>query len=230
MKLAVTKGNKTESVEVDTVLVAVGRGPATDGLDLERWGVSDRSRLHRHRRREPRGATACTRSATARRRRRSSRTSRSGWAWRRPSDSPAATPIPVDFERGVPHATYCVPEVASVGLTEAQAKEQGYDVKVTKHSFAGNARAQMMHAARGFAKLVAGRDGAILGMHLIGPRVTELLAESLLDGRLGGDAARGGGVRPSAPDAVRGDRRSRARSDRQTASRLIRGGLSGDEG
>ena len=88
--------------------------------------------------------------------------------------------MPVDFERGVPHATYCTPEIASVGLTEAQAKEKGYDVKVTKHSFAGNARAQMMHAARGFAKLVADADGAILGMHLIGPRVTELLAESLL--------------------------------------------------
>ena len=67
------------------------------------------------------------------------------------------TPIAVDFERGVPHATYCTPEIASVGLTEAQAKEQGYDVKVTKHAFAGNARAQMMHAARGFAKLVSRR-------------------------------------------------------------------------
>ena len=54
---------------------------------------------------------------------------------------------------------------------------------MTKHAFAGNARAQMMHAARGFAKLVsdaANPDGPILGMHLIGPRVTEMLAESLL--------------------------------------------------
>jgi dihydrolipoamide dehydrogenase len=179
VKLAVAKGNKTESVEVDVVLVAVGRGPATDGLELDKWGVkADRGYIviDEHNRAGDRvfaigDCTAGTPQLAH---------VAFGMGMATAERIAGGEPIAVDFERGVPHATYCFPEVASVGLTEAQAKEKGYDVQVTKHSFAGNARAQMMHAARGFAKIVAAKDGAILGMHLIGPRVTELLAESLL--------------------------------------------------
>ena len=175
------RATRPRSVEVEHLLVAVGRGPATDGLDLERWGVkTDRGYIVIDG--ENRAADRrVTRSATARRRRRSSRTSRSGWAWRRPSGSPAATPIPVDFERGTSRArsTACRRSRPS-GSPKRRRRNEGYDVKVTKHAFAGNAKAQMMHAARGFSKLVADADGAILGIHMIGPRVTELLAEALL--------------------------------------------------
>jgi dihydrolipoamide dehydrogenase len=179
VKLAVTKGNKTESVEVDTVLVAVGRGPATDGLDLERWGVSaERGYILIDGENRAAENVYAIGDCTAKTPQLAHVAFGMGMATA--ERLAGGDPIPVDFERGVPHATYCTPEIASVGLTEAQAKDKGYDVKVTKHSFAGNARAQMMHAARGFAKLVSDGDGAILGMHLIGPRVTELLAESLL--------------------------------------------------
>ncbi|MGH2760957.1 MAG: dihydrolipoyl dehydrogenase [Actinomycetota bacterium] len=179
VRLSVSKGNKTETIEVDTVLVAVGRGPATDGLDLERWAVK-----------VDRGFIVIDGDNSA---------APDVWAI---GDATAGTPQlahvafgmgiataeriaggspnPVDFERHVPRAIYCVPEVAAVGFTEAQAREKGYDVEVTKHAFAGNARAQMMRQARGFAKIVAQKGGPILGMHLIGPRVTELLAETLL--------------------------------------------------
>ncbi len=179
VKLVVSKGDKTETVAVDTVLVAVGRGPATDGLDLDRWGVkADRGYIVIDG--ENRAADGvwsigdCTAGTPQ------LAHVAFGMGMATAERIAGGTPITVDFQRHVPRAIYCTPEVAAVGLTEAQAKEQGFDVHVTKHSFAGNAKAQMIHAARGFAKIVAASDGPILGMHLIGPRVTELLAESLL--------------------------------------------------
>jgi dihydrolipoyl dehydrogenase len=183
VRLAVTKGNKAETIDVDTVLVAVGRGPATDGLELERWGVkTDRGYIlidaENRAAALDGGAVWSIGDCTAGTPQLAHVAFGMGMATA--ERIAGGTPVPVDFERGVPHATYCTPEVASVGLTEAQAKEKGYDVQVTKHSFAGNAKAQMIGAARGFAKLVINKDGPILGIHMIGPRVTELLAESLL--------------------------------------------------
>jgi dihydrolipoamide dehydrogenase len=179
VKLSVSKGNKTETVEVDTVLVAVGRGPATDGLELDRWDVkSDRGYILIDG--ENRAADGvwsigdCTAGTPQ------LAHVAFGMGMATAERIAGGDPISVDFARSVPHATYCSPEVASVGLTEAQAKEQGYDVQVTKHSFAGSAKAQMMHSARGFAKFVTEKDGAVLGIHMIGPRVTELLAEALV--------------------------------------------------
>lgn len=179
VRLAVSKGNKTQDVEVDTVLVAVGRGPATDGLGLDKWGVkSDRGFILIDG--ENRAADGvwsigdCTAGTPQ------LAHVAFGMGMATAERIAGGEPITVDFARSVPHATYCSPEVASVGLTEAQAKEQGYDVQVTKHSFAGNARAQMMHSARGFAKFVQEKDGSLLGIHMIGPRVTELLAEALV--------------------------------------------------
>lgn len=179
VKLSVSKGNKTESVEVDTVLVAVGRGPATDGLDLDRWGVkSDRGYILIDDTYAAGDNVFAIGDATA-------GTPQLahvafGMGFSVAERIAGGTPIPVDFARHVPHATYCDPEVASVGLTEAQAKESGYDVQVTKHSFAGIAKAQMMHKPRGFSKIVAEKGGEILGIHMIGPRVTELLGEALV--------------------------------------------------
>ena len=75
--------------------------------------------------------------------------------------------------------TYCNPEIASVGLTEAQAKAQGHTVKVGKFPFAANGKARVLAQNRfGFVKLVADQQyGEILGVHMIGPRVTELISE-----------------------------------------------------
>jgi dihydrolipoamide dehydrogenase len=78
----------------------------------------------------------------------------------------------------VPNCTYCHPEVASVGLTEEQAKEQGYDVQVGKFPWVGNGRAVASGHAEGFIKVV--RDtkySEILGAHIVGPHATELIAE-----------------------------------------------------
>lgn len=81
--------------------------------------------------------------------------------------------------RLVPNCTYCDPEVASVGLTEAKAKEQGYDVKVGKFPFSASGKARILGEEEGFVKIVAeGKYDEILGVHIIGPHATELIAEA----------------------------------------------------
>lgn len=82
-------------------------------------------------------------------------------------------PVAIDF---VPRATYCQPQVASFGYSEEQAKEKGYDVKTAKFPFSANGKAQGLGDAVGFVKIVAdAKYNEILGAHLIGPDVTELL-------------------------------------------------------
>ena len=78
----------------------------------------------------------------------------------------------------MPRATYCHPQVASFGLTEAQAKEAGYDVKVSRFNFQANGKALGLGDYAGWVKLITdSRYGEILGAHMIGPEVTELLPE-----------------------------------------------------
>jgi dihydrolipoamide dehydrogenase len=81
----------------------------------------------------------------------------------------------------MPRATFCQPQVASFGWTEAQAREQGFDVKVAKFPFTANGKAQGLADPVGFVKLISdGRYGELIGGHLIGPEVTELLPELTL--------------------------------------------------
>jgi dihydrolipoamide dehydrogenase len=83
--------------------------------------------------------------------------------------------------RMMPRATFCQPQVASFGLTEAQAREEGYDVKVAKFPFTANGKAQGLGDPTGFIKLVAdGTHGELLGGHLVGADVAELLPELTL--------------------------------------------------
>ncbi|NNF00928.1 MAG: dihydrolipoyl dehydrogenase [Pyrinomonadaceae bacterium] len=79
----------------------------------------------------------------------------------------------------VPNCTYCDPEVASVGMTEAKAKEAGYDVKVGKFPFSASGKARILGETDGFIKIVAEtKYDEVLGVHIIGPHATELLAEA----------------------------------------------------
>ena len=86
---------------------------------------------------------------------------------------------PLDHDK-VPWGIYCHPEVAFAGLTEEQAREQGHDVVTSTHRFGGNARALIIGEPDGLVKIVAERDGPILGVHVAGPWATELLAEGYL--------------------------------------------------
>ena len=87
-------------------------------------------------------------------------------------------PRPINYD-GVPRVTYSEPEVASVGLTTAQAKERGYDVVEISYDLAGNGKANILKTS-GSVKLVAQKDGPVLGVHMVGSRVGELLAEGQL--------------------------------------------------
>jgi dihydrolipoamide dehydrogenase len=87
---------------------------------------------------------------------------------------------PVRKDR-VPGCTYCDPQIGSVGLTEAQAKEKGYQVKVGKFPFAGNSKATIVDSHDGFVKVVSdAKYGEVLGVHIIGPQATELIAECVV--------------------------------------------------
>ena len=80
----------------------------------------------------------------------------------------------------IPGATYCHPEIGSVGLTEAKAKEKGHQVKVGKFPFTANSRASIVGQHEGFIKIVSdAKYGEILGVHIIGPQATELIAEAV---------------------------------------------------
>ncbi len=93
-------------------------------------------------------------------------------------------PEPLDYGN-IPSNTYCRPEVASVGLTEAAAKEQGYEVKVGKFPFSASGKASAAGAKEGFVKVIYdAKYGELLGAHLIGANVTEMIAELVLARKL----------------------------------------------
>jgi dihydrolipoamide dehydrogenase len=87
-------------------------------------------------------------------------------------------PRPINYD-GVPRVTYSEPEVASVGLSTKVAKERGYDVVELDYNLAGNGKAQILKTA-GSIKLIAQKNGPVLGIHMVGSRVGELLAEAQL--------------------------------------------------
>ncbi len=87
---------------------------------------------------------------------------------------------PMNYEH-MPSATYCSPEVASVGITEATAKERGYDVQVGRFPFAANSKASILEEREGFVKIVSeAKYDELLGVHIIGPHATDLIAEAVV--------------------------------------------------
>ena len=122
------------------------------------------------------------------------------------------------WTRNIPGCTYCHPQVASVGLTEAKAKEAGHEVKVGNFPFIGNGKAIALGEAEGFVKTVFdAKTGELLGAHMIGAEVTELIQGYTSASR------RAGRARPDehhlpAPDTQRDDARERARGLRTGAA------------
>jgi dihydrolipoamide dehydrogenase len=86
-------------------------------------------------------------------------------------------PEPIDYGN-IPGCTYCSPEVASVGMTEKQCKEKGLDIKIGKFPFSASGKASAAGAKDGFVKLIFdAKYGELLGAHMIGANVTEMIAE-----------------------------------------------------
>jgi len=91
---------------------------------------------------------------------------------------------PIDYAK-TPNCTYCNPEVASIGLTEKAAKEQGYKVKIGQFPFSAISKARIIGDTTGFVKIVSEEDyDEVLGVHIIGPKATELIGEACLGASL----------------------------------------------
>ena len=172
-------GDGAQSVVVDKVIVSVGRRPRSDGINLEGSGVEvdDRGfiRVDGLMRTTVTGVYAVGDVVD------SPQLAHVGFAEAIVAIKTIAgeAAIPVDYDR-VPWGIYCHPEVAFAGLTEEQARERGHDVLTSVHRFAGNSRAIIIGEPDGLVKIVAERDGPILGVHIAGPWATELLAEGYL--------------------------------------------------
>jgi dihydrolipoamide dehydrogenase len=169
---------KSQSVEADISLVAVGRGPITEDLGLEDLGVeTDRGYV------KVNGQMQTSVEHV--------------WAIGDVSSSPfqlahvsmaegvavaeriAGQDVAELDYAGVPRVTFSSPEVASVGLTEAQARERGHEVEIEKLNMQGLGKANMLGEG-GMCKVVAEKDGPVLGIHMVGPHVTDLVAEGML--------------------------------------------------
>ncbi|HHS98015.1 MAG TPA: dihydrolipoyl dehydrogenase, partial [Chloroflexi bacterium] len=180
VQVRVQKANgEQETLEAERALIAIGIRPNSEGLGLEEIGVET-----------DRGWVVVDERM---------RTSVSGiWAigdvtGKLPlahvasaqgivaaEDIAGRSPRPLDYG-AMPRCTYCHPQVASFGLTEAQARQRGYDVRVGRFPFLANGKALTLGERGGFVKLIVdGATGRLLGAHLVGPEVTELLPELVL--------------------------------------------------
>jgi dihydrolipoamide dehydrogenase len=181
-------GGKAQSFKADYLLVATGRGPVIEGLGAEDVGLAlDRGYVvvdDVYRTNVP-GISAIGDVITV-----------GGAPHPQLAHVSSAEGIlvaerlageevrPINYDH-VPACTYCDPEIGSVGLTEAKARERGFDVRVGTFPFSALGRARMANETEGFVKIVADRKyDEVLGVHVIGPRATELVAEAVLALRL----------------------------------------------
>ncbi len=166
-----------KTVDGEVLLVAVGRGPVSEGLGYEEAGLTmDRGfvTVDDHCRTNLPGVFAIGDLRPG------LQLAHVGFAEgiMVAEEVAGLNPPAIDYD-GVPRVTYSEPEVASVGITTAVAKDRGYDVVEQTYDLAGNGRAQILQTA-GAVKVVAARDGAVLGVHMVGSRVGDLIAEAQL--------------------------------------------------
>ena len=175
-----TVDGKQQKIEADKVLIAVGRAPRTENVGIEKTKIEvERGfvKVDEYMRTAEPGIYAIGDIAM-------------GYPQLAHSGAMegivavthiAGKPVKPINKLRIPNATYCHPEIGSVGLTEAKAKELGYDVKVGKFPFTANSRASIVGSHDGFVKIVTDKKyGEILGVHIIGPNATELIAESVV--------------------------------------------------
>ncbi|MEV0197067.1 dihydrolipoyl dehydrogenase [Nonomuraea sp. NPDC050691] len=180
VKVTVTRDGRQQVLEADKVLQAIGFQPRVDGYGLEKTGVAltDRGAIAidgRCRTSVPHifaigDVTAKLMLAHA----------AESMGIIAAETIGGAETMELDYVM-IPRATYCQPQVASFGYTEKQARDLGYDVKVAKFPFTANGKAHGLGDSAGFVKVISdGKYGELLGAHLIGPEVTELLPELTL--------------------------------------------------
>jgi dihydrolipoamide dehydrogenase len=175
--LARSTGGKTETFKAEKILMAVGRKPLSEGIGLEGLGVAtDKGyvKVDESMRTNVPGVYAIGDVVPT------------PWLAHVASAEGVVAvehmagreTRPLNYDQ-VPGCTYCAPEVASIGLTEQRARERGYDVAVGKFPFSAVAKARILNEASGFVKIVAEKKyDEVLGVHIVGPRATELIAEA----------------------------------------------------
>ncbi|MDC5698392.1 dihydrolipoyl dehydrogenase [Intrasporangium calvum] len=167
-----------ETLTADLLLVAVGRGPVTEGLGYEAAGITvDRGFVPTNERLQTNvpGVYAVGDIVPG------LQLAHRGFAQGIfvAEEIAGLSPAPIK-ETGIPRVTYCDPEVASVGLTEAQARESfGDEVETYEYNLGGNGKSQIL-GTQGFIKLVRRKDGPVVGVHMIGARVGEQIGEAQL--------------------------------------------------
>jgi dihydrolipoamide dehydrogenase len=166
-----------DTIEADLLLVAVGRGPVTSGLGYEEAGVAmDRGYVLADERCRTNvdGVFAVGDIVPG------LQLAHRGFAQGIfvAEEIAGLTPAPID-ELGIPRVTYCDPEIASVGLTEAQARERYAEVETYDYNLGGNGKSQILQT-QGFVKLVREKDGPVVGVHMIGARMGEQVGEAQL--------------------------------------------------
>jgi dihydrolipoamide dehydrogenase len=173
----------TQKLSFELLLVATGRGPVTEGLGADKLGIKmDRGYIvvDQMFRTNVKGISAIGDVITmgGPHYQLAHVSSMEGIVLAERIAGQHVQPINYDH---VPRCTYTEPEIGSVGLTEAQAKAQGHDVRVGTFPFRALARARMAGEIEGFVKIVAEKKyDEILGVHIIGPRATELVAEAVM--------------------------------------------------
>ena len=203
-------------IEADLLLVAVGRGPSTEGLGYDEQGVAMErgfvltdDRCHTN----VEGVYAVGDIVPG------LQLAHRGFQQGIfvAEDVAGLAPATID-EAGIPRVTYSHPEVASVGLTEAQASEKYGEVETVTYDLGGNGKSQILKT-QGFVKLVRRPDGPVIGVHLVGDRVGELVGEAQL---IYGWEAHAEDVAPlvhAHPTQNRGSRRGSPGPGRQAAAR-----------
>jgi dihydrolipoamide dehydrogenase len=175
VKVTVSKDGKEEVLETDKVLQAIGFAPRVEGYGLEAAGIklTDRGAIEV----DARGRTnvdGVYAIGDVTGKLMLAHTAESMGVVAAETIAGAET-MEINFDM-IPRATFCQPQIASFGYSEAQAKEKGYDVKVASFPFSANGKARGMADGVGFVKIVADAEhNEIVGAHMIGPEVTELL-------------------------------------------------------
>jgi dihydrolipoamide dehydrogenase len=185
---AQTPDGKTQKLSADLLLVATGRGPVTAGLDIEKLGVEmERGYIkvdELYRTNVP-NISAIGDVITMGKGVHPQLAHVSSMEGIITAERIAGQEVqPINYDH-VPGCTYCDPEIGSAGLTEAEARNRGYDVRIGSFPFGVLGRAKMAGETEGFVKIVADKKyDEVLGVHMIGPRSTELVAEAVLALRL----------------------------------------------
>ncbi len=177
VKITASKNGNALELEAEALLVAVGRRPLTEDLGLEALGVTvDRGFVEVDGFMRTGAPSVYAIGDIVKTQALAHVASHEGIV--AVEHAAGQEPHPIDYDK-IPSCTYCDPEVASIGLTEEAAKTRGYDVVVGQFPFSAIGKAKILDDTRGFVKIVAEKKyDEVLGVHIIGPHATELIAEA----------------------------------------------------